>query len=75
MGWNPLPLLLNIKIMKNIDEYELISETFLSNVPIRIKELMKEGWQPYRDIKKVEDQYIQAMVKYKSETNKEQLND
>ena len=60
--------------MKKIDEYELISELFLENIPIRIKELMKEGWQPYKNIKKVGDQYVQAMVKYKSDKDKEQLN-
>ena len=61
--------------MKIIEEYELISERFLENIPKRIKELMKEGWQPYRNIKMVGEYYIQAMVKYKSDKEKKQLND
>lgn len=58
--------------MKEINEYKLVTNAFIDNIPREVNKSIKEGWQPYRGILKHNEKYHQPMVKYKN--NKQNLN-
>lgn len=52
-----------------IIDYELVEEFYLGNVTKSVKELIKEGWQPFGGLIEIDEKYVQAVVKYEESSS------